>query len=72
MPIRNLLKENVFDANELRVITESYEEVLGRLGIVRGKDSVREEQVASRIIAEAKRGVIERGRLVRETLANLT
>jgi hypothetical protein len=71
VPISELLGGTAFDSQEGAVIVEAFEQVLSRLGIVRGSNCPREELVAKHLIAVAKSGVIERRRLVRETLIKM-
>lgn len=71
MPISGLLEGTTFDSPEVAVIIESFEEVLGRLGIARGSDPDRERLIARRMIAIAGEGLVERRRLIRETLSRM-
>jgi hypothetical protein len=71
MPIRSLLEGSIFGSPEVAVIAASFEEVLSRLGIAQGTDPDREELIADQIIASASDGIVERRRLVRETLSDL-
>jgi hypothetical protein len=66
MPIASLLGNSLFENKA--VIIAAFEEVLGRLGIVQGSDPVREELIARKIIAAAKRGPLEQRRIVGEAL----
>jgi hypothetical protein len=69
MAITSLFGGAVFDSHEAEVIAAAFEEVINRLSIARGSDPVREELIARKIIAAAKRGPVEQRRLVRETLS---
>jgi hypothetical protein len=71
MTIRSLLEGSIFGSPEVAVIAASFEEVLSRLGIAQGTDPDREELIAGWITATANDGIVERRRLVRETLSNL-
>ena len=69
MRIASLFGSSV--SEDKAVIVAAFEEVLNRLAIVQGSDPVREELIARRIIHVAKGGIVERRRLVRETLSNI-
>jgi hypothetical protein len=71
MPIRRLLDSNTFDSKEAARITAAFNEVLQRLDIKRGAEPYREEQIASRVIAIAKRGPIDESRIVAAALREL-
>jgi hypothetical protein len=62
------LEDTVFNSQEIAVILRACEEVLNRLGIVRGFDLERERLIARRMIGVAGEGPVEHERLVRETL----
>lgn len=61
----------IFEPQEIAVIFKSFEEVLGQLGITKGSDPAREKIIARRLVAVAREGLVERRRLVRETLSRI-
>lgn len=72
MPIRKLLQGSAFGPEEVVTITAAFEEVLRQLGVARGSNAAREDEVASVIMAIAKSGDITQKRIVAQALQALT
>ncbi len=62
MPIYRELQFEVFDPEEVKVISVAFDDVLGELGLVDRSDPV-VAVVAKRVVEFAKKGELERHRL---------
>ncbi|WP_297297147.1 hypothetical protein [uncultured Methylovirgula sp.] len=71
MPIRKLLDNSAFEAEDVAAITAAFEEVLRRLRIPRGSNPKREEMIARKVFAIAKSGETNAPRIVVETIRQM-
>ncbi|MEI9915871.1 MAG: hypothetical protein WDN29_08690 [Methylovirgula sp.] len=71
MPILEIMKGASFDSIEITIITAAYEDVLLRLGVVRGADPVVDERIARQVLSAAKSGDVDLGRIVEIALKGL-
>jgi hypothetical protein len=71
MPIRRLLDNNAFRSEEVKAITDAFEEVLRRLGLPRGTHPKREELIARKVFAVAKNGRADTNRIVEEAMRQM-
>lgn len=71
MPIRRLLDDSAFRSEDVKAITEAFEEVLRRLGLPRGTHPKREEMIARKVFAVARTGKAETDRIVEEAMRQM-
>ena len=71
MPIRRLLDDSAFRSEDVKAITEAFEEVLRRLGLPRGTHPKREEMIARKVFAAARSGKAETDRIVEEAMRQM-
>jgi hypothetical protein len=71
MPIRRLLDNSAFRSEDVKAITEAFEEVLRRLGLPRGTHPKREEMIARKVFAVARNGKADTDRIVEEAMRRM-